>query len=58
MIIAVTTLLVRPGLAVLLINQFDLGLYGAWISLAADQLLRSLLVWIRFISGKWKSLRV
>ncbi len=57
-IIAVTTLLVRPGLAVLLINQFDLGLYGAWIALAADQLLRSLLVWIRFISGKWKSLRV
>ena len=57
-IIAVTTLLVRPGLAILLINQFDLGLYGAWIALAADQLLRSLLVWIRFVSGKWKSLRI
>ena len=57
-ITAITVLFVRPGLAILLINLTSLGLYGAWVALAADQLLRSLLVWLRFISGKWKKLRI
>ena len=57
-ITAITVLFVRPGLAILLINLTSLGLYGAWIALVADQLLRSLLVWLRFISGKWKKLRI
>jgi len=34
------------------------GLEGAWVALAADQLLRSLLVLLRFNSGKWKSIKV
>lgn len=50
-----TVLLVRPGLALLLIKVFDLGLYGAWIALVCDQALRSLLVLLRFNSGKWKT---
>lgn len=53
-----TVLLVRPGLALIAIHVFDWGLYGAWIALAADQLLRSLLVWLRFISGRWKNVKV
>lgn len=53
-----TVLLVRPGLALLMIHVFHLGLPGAWIALAADQLLRSLLVWLRYQSGKWKTVRV
>ncbi len=53
-----TVLLVRPGLALLMINVFHMGLPGAWIALAADQLLRSLLVWLRYKGGKWKAIRV
>ena len=34
----VTVLLVRPGLALLLINVFHWGLDGAWIALVTDQL--------------------
>lgn len=51
----VTVLLVRPGLAILLVNATGLGLYGAWIALAVDQALRSVLVLARYNSGKWKS---
>lgn len=53
MIITVTTLFLRPVLAVIMINIFHMGLEGAWIALIADQLLRSLLVLLRFSSGKW-----
>ena len=57
-IIFITVLLVRPGLAILTINKLGWGLIGAWIALVADQLLRSLLVLIRYNSGKWKSVKV
>lgn len=53
-----TVLLVRPTLALLLINQFNWGLDGAWIALVADQLLRSGLILLRYRSGKWKTSRV
>ncbi|WP_300276684.1 MATE family efflux transporter [Peptacetobacter sp.] len=52
-IITITTLLLRPSLAIIMVNIFHLGLEGAWLALIADQLLRSLLVLIRFRSGKW-----
>jgi putative MATE family efflux protein len=54
----ITVLLIRPGIAVLSINVLGWGLYGAWIALIADQLLRSVLVLFRFNSGKWKSIRI
>ncbi len=50
----ITVLLVRPGLALIMVNVFHWGLWGAWIALVADQLLRSLLVLLRYNSGKWK----
>lgn len=53
----VTVLLIRPGVAILLI-KLGLGLYGAWIALAADQLLRSALVLARYQSGKWKMIKL
>lgn len=53
-----TVLLVRPGLALLAIYKFDWGLLGAWIALVVDQVLRSILVLIRYNSGKWKDVRV
>lgn len=54
----ITVLLVRPTVALLLVNLTDLGLYGAWIALALDQLLRSMLVLFRYQSGKWKTIKI
>lgn len=54
----ITVLLVRPGLAIFSIYVLDWGLEGAWFALVADQLLRSLLVLLRYNSGKWKSIKV
>ncbi|MBO6159260.1 MAG: MATE family efflux transporter, partial [Firmicutes bacterium] len=48
-----TVLLVRPGIAILMINVFHWGLEGAWVALVADQLLRTILVVVRYRSGKW-----
>lgn len=48
-----TVLLLRPAMAIFLINQFDLGLHGAWYAIVADQLLRTTLISLRYISGKW-----
>ena len=49
-----TVLLVRPGVALLLIKVFDMGLIGAWIAMVCDQVLRTTLVFVRYQSGKWK----
>ena len=54
----ITVLLVRPGLAIFSIFVLGWGLEGAWIALVADQLLRSLLVLVRYNSGKWKTIKV
>ncbi len=54
----ITVLLVRPTIALLLINFTGLGLYGAWVALACDQLLRSALVLLRYQSGKWKTIKI
>jgi len=54
----ITVLLVRPGLAIFSIRVLGWGLEGAWFALVADQLLRSLLVLLRYNSGKWKSIKV
>ena len=49
----VTVLILRTSIALILINVFGFGLYGAWIALAADQLVRSLLIGLRYRSNKW-----
>ena len=54
----ITVLLVRPGLAIWTIKGLNWGLEGAWVALAADQLLRSLLILMRYNSGKWKTIKV
>ncbi|MBQ5813847.1 MAG: MATE family efflux transporter [Clostridia bacterium] len=53
MVTMLTVMLLRPGLAIFFINQFDLGLNGAWYALVVDQLVRTLLVFYRYHSGKW-----
>ncbi|MDR1863901.1 MAG: MATE family efflux transporter [Treponema sp.] len=54
-IIFVTVLLVRPGIAGLTVTVFHWGLWGAWIALFLDQVLRSFFVLLRYNSGKWKT---
>ena len=58
LIVMVTTLGVRTGLAAITIYLLHWGLPGAWVALVADQLLRSLLVLLRYNSGKWKTIKV
>ncbi|GAA6514954.1 MATE family efflux transporter [Merdimmobilis hominis] len=53
-----TVLVVRPLLAIFLINSMNMGLLGAWVAIAVDQLIRSTLVLFRFNSGKWKKIIV
>ncbi len=50
----ITVLLVRPALAIFAINVLGMGLEGAWYALVTDQILRSLLVLLRYNSGAWK----
>lgn len=57
MITFITVLLVRPITAMVLVNA-GFGLYGAWFALAADQMLRTALVFARYKSGKWKTIKL
>ena len=54
----ITVLVLRTSIALILINFFDIGLYGAWIALAADQLVRSLLIGLRYRSNRWMKFKV
>ena len=53
----ITVLLIRPIVAIVLVSN-GLGLYGAWMALACDQLIRSGLVLRRYRSGKWKLIKL
>lgn len=57
MITLITVLLIRPGIAILLVN-IGFGLYGAWAAMACDQIVRSALVLGRYNSGKWKLIKL
>ena len=54
----ITVLLVRPISAIIFITVFHWGLEGAWIAMVLDQLLRSILVLLRYQSGKWKQIKL
>ena len=51
-----TVLLLRPGLAILAVDYLHLGLSGAWMAIATDQVLRAVAILLRYRSGKWKVL--
>lgn len=46
-------LIVRTGLAHVLVDDAQLGLIGAWIALIASQFVTWLIIVIRFKTGKW-----
>lgn len=56
-ITTITVLILRPILATIFI-QIGMGLYGAWLAMAVDQLVRAFLVFLRYRSGKWKLIRL
>jgi putative MATE family efflux protein len=49
---------VRLALAYFLCIILDFGLVGAWLAMAADLCLRCCLVWLRYRTGRWKTLKV
>jgi len=52
-----TIFLLRPILAAILVFGFHMGLEGAWYAYMADQIVRSLLVYWRYMLGRWKNIR-
>lgn len=54
----VGVLLIRIQVAMFLVNTLQMGLAGAWIAVLADQLIRWGLVFVRFRSGRWKTIRI
>ncbi|NMA07246.1 MAG: MATE family efflux transporter [Ruminococcaceae bacterium] len=55
MITFATVLVFRPAMAALFIYVFDTGIYGAWYAMTIDQVIRTVLVVLRYRSGKWKT---
>lgn len=52
-----TIFFLRLVLAAILVFGFHMGLKGAWYAYMADQITRSLLVYLKYIQGKWKVIR-
>ncbi|MCL2171572.1 MAG: MATE family efflux transporter [Defluviitaleaceae bacterium] len=50
--------LVRPLVSVLLVFVIGLGIQGAWYAIIVDQILRLVLLYGRFSSGKWTKIKV
>lgn len=48
----------RVSLAALFVKVFHLGLEGAWAAALADQSVRSVFIYLRYRTGKWKTITV
>lgn len=49
-----TCIILRLTLVYIAINVLNLGVVGAWWGMFGDQLMRALLIWIRYRRGKWE----
>jgi Na+-driven multidrug efflux pump len=49
---------VRLTLAWFLVNRLGMGLMGAWTAMVIDLWLRGTITFLRFRSGRWKSIKV
>ncbi len=56
LITAVGIMVMKPILASVMINQLYLGLFGAWIAVIVDEVLRAALIALRYYRGKWKTI--
>lgn len=48
----------RVALSYLFVMGLNLGLTGAWLAIAFDQVVRAIIIYSRFKSGKWRSIKV
>ena len=55
---SVSTTLVRSGFSYLFGYIFNLGIFGIWLGVVADQLTRFTLASLRFRSGKWVNIKI
>ena len=51
-------LLIRPLVALLLVNVLDFGLTGVWLAFSADFVVSFFVIWIRFRKGKWSLIEI
>ena len=54
----ISVAIIRPGIGYLFCVPLHMGLFGAWLGLAVDQLARFVLTWLRFKSGKWMKIKI
>lgn len=52
--IFISVLIIRVVFAYVFIHIIGTGLIGAWYAIFIDQLVRWVLIWLRFRTGKWK----
>ncbi len=50
--------IMRPGLTFVLTRLTTLGLYGAWIAVLTDQIVRAFFACVRFYRGKWAKIEL
>jgi len=48
----------RVILGWIFVNMLHMGLPGAWLAMALDQCSRAVLIYLRFRTGKWKTMKV
>lgn len=53
-----SVLIIRVGIAYILVNIIGYGLIGAWIAVFIDQLIRWMFIYVRFRTGKWKHVKI
>ncbi|NLP45709.1 MAG: MATE family efflux transporter [Epulopiscium sp.] len=51
-------LCIRTSLAYLFVKVLHYGLLGAWIAIFVDQFVRWIIIYLRFLSGKWKDIKI
>ena len=49
---------IRPFAGWLFCYPLALGLFGAWLGLAFDQIMRFILTWVRFRRGRWTNIKI
>jgi putative MATE family efflux protein len=49
---------VRVVLALIFVNVLHFGLIGAWVAMAIDQCVRSGVIYYRYNTGRWKTIKV
>ena len=54
----VTVLILRSGLAILLVTYLKMGLIGAWYAMVVDQVVRDIMIILYFRSGRWSRIRL